>query len=159
MAAPAPTPRTMPSGFKMPDGFKSLITFSKKPNIQLWEFSVQPTSIDAGEPIDTTTMHNVRARTMASRRLLTFGPGSMECMYDPDVYGDIVNLIGDDSVTITETYADGTSLAYYGFMKSFKRKQLEEGKRPEATVEFVPTNWDKANNVEQMPVITYASGT
>jgi hypothetical protein len=61
--------------------------------------------------------------------------------------------------TITETYPDGSTLAYYGWLKSAKPQSKKEGEFPKLTVEIVPSNWDATNNVEEKEVFTPAGGT
>lgn len=61
--------------------------------------------------------------------------------------------------TITITFPDGSTLAFYGFMKSFEPDNLEEGTFPIATVAFVPTNADPTTGDEEAPVLTSVAGT
>lgn len=158
MAAPTPTPRVLPTGKNLPDGFKSLITFARKTNISFWEKTVQPIGLDGGDPIDTTTMHNIHWRTFRPRHLKTGTPFTCKVAYDPVVFTDIQSLINQDD-TVTQTLSDGSTIAFYAFLQKFEPGELQEGQFPEATITVVPTNWDAANGVEADPVVTPVSGT
>lgn len=158
MAAPSATVRSAPAGIKLEDGFSTKITFALDPDISFWEKTVQPPSLDGGDPIDTTTMHNVDWRTKAPRQLITSGDGSSTVAYDPAVYSQILAIVNRPT-TITYTLPDGSSYAIYGFLQKFEPSALAEGEMPEATVTIVHTNWDATNRVEAAPVLTSVSGT
>ncbi len=158
MSAPTPTAPGTPTGFKMPDGFKALITFASKPNISLWEKSVKPPGLDGGEPIDTSTMHNIKYRTAYPRALVTVDDGSANCAYDPDVLADILAQINVPQ-SITYLYADHTTYCVWGYLGGFKPQGLVEGQMPMAQATFPTTNWDANGKVEAGPVLSPASGT
>lgn len=158
MAAPSPSQRTTPTGFKMPDGYQALVSFGAQPTIQLWEKVVKPPGIDGKEAIDTTTMHNINWRTYAHRHLMTLTESQFTAAYDPDAYNDMLRAINRDD-TITFHYPDGSSLAFYGFMQKLDFAELKEGEFPELTCTITPTNWDVQNGVEAAPTFTAASGT
>lgn len=158
MAAPTPTARQTPTGWKMPDGFKTLITFRPKPAVNIWEIEVKPAGLDAGEKIDTTTMHNTRWRTSQPRQLVTMTDATVECAYDPDSYSDILSLLGLNTV-ITERYPDNGTTCYWGFLKAFEKGPVREGEMPRATATICPTNWDDDNATEEAPVHATTAGT
>lgn len=159
MAAPTPTPRQTPTGWKMPDGFKSYITFAKQPAINLWEREIEPPGFDANGSIDTTTMFNTRWRTKAAKHLITMDDASGQFAYDPDVLTNVAALIGDEQVT-TYTWPDHTTMACYGFLDKWKPAGLREGEFPLAAGTIVVINADPTSNyAEQGPVITQAAGT
>lgn len=158
MAAPTTTTRQTPTGYKMPDGYQALITFARKPAIKFWERQVKPPGIDGGEPIQTTTMHNIKWRTMDTKHLMTLTEAQSVVAYDPEMYSDILTLInGPDSVTVK--FSDNSKLAFYGYLSKIDFGELREGEMPEATITIVPTNWDYVNKVEADPVFTGSSGT
>lgn len=157
MAAPVATARGTPSGLKMKDGYRSLITFAANPTISLWEKSVKPPGMDAGDKIDTTTMFNVDLRTFEPRQLITMTPGGATCAYDPGALSSIMAQIGRKD-TITITFPDGSTWAFFGFLKSFTPGDLVEGTMPEATVEIEPTNMD-TSDVERLPTVVSVTGT
>ena len=157
MAAPTPTARSTPGGLKLKDGFSSMLTFAADSDIMLFEKSVQPPSLDGGEPVDTTTMHNTLYRTVAPRKLITLGSHTIKCAYDPKVYDQIIDIINDET-TITVEFSDGSTLAYYGYLQKFEPEAMEEGTMPMANVTIVPTNID-ASDVEAGPVMNEVSGT
>lgn len=158
MAAPTPTTRVAPAGKYLPDGFKSLITPSRDTNIEFWEKTVQPPGIDGGDPIDTTTMHNSLWRTMRARQLKTLTQLQIKVAYDPVLYTSILNLVNQED-TYTIRFGDGSTIAFYAFLKSFEPGELAEGQFPEATITIVPTNWDPVNDVEAGPAVAEVAGT
>lgn len=158
MAAPTPTARGTPAGIKLKDGFRTLITFSRSTTASLWEKTVKPPGIDGGDPIDQTTMHNSAWRTTAPRQLKTLTECSGKAAYDPNVVNQLYDLINIEQ-TITVTFSDGSTLAFYGFLKMFETDELSEGQQPEASFTIVPTNFDHVNKVEAAPVLTSVSGT
>jgi hypothetical protein len=158
MAAPTVTARSTPSGFKLGDGYQTLLAFASKPSIQLWEKAVKPPGIDGGDGIDTTTMHNQVWRTKDTKHLKTLSESTMTVSYDPDSYNDILTLINKND-SITAHFPDGSALAFYGVLQKFEFGDLKEGEFPEATVSIYPTNYDPTGKVEAAPVFQAASGT
>lgn len=157
MSAPVATARGTPSGLKMKDGYRALITFASNPTVGLWEKTVKPPGFDGGDKIDTTTMFNDDLRTFEPRQLITMTPGGATCAYDPGVLSAIMSLINRKD-TITVRFTDGTTWAFFGFLKSFTPGDMSEGAMPEATVEIEPTNKD-SSDVEQLPVVVSVTGT
>jgi len=158
MAAPTVTARVKPSGFKLPDGYRSTWAFALKPAIQLWEKTVKPPGVDGGAAIDQTTMHNDAWRTVAPRSLKTLTESSFKFAYDPDAYPDIIAMVNiQQSITCHEP--DGSAIAIYGFLQKVEFDPLEEGKQPEGTATVTPTNYDPVNNIEAGPLFVPAAGT
>lgn len=158
MAVPATTTRVTPAGLKLDDGFSTLMAFAADPNISFWELTVQPPILDGGDPIDFSNMHNVLYHTMAPRSLLTVGPANFTAFYDPDVWDEARDIMNNRGA-ITIQYPDGSTLDFFGFLRSIEKQPLEEGAAPTMNGVVVVTNWDPANNVEQGPVMTEVSGT
>lgn len=157
-AAPTPTARVAPSGIKLDDGFRCVKTFASDTNLEIWEKGVKPPGWDGGDAIETSTMHNVTYRTMASRALRTLTESTVRFAYDPscyDAFEDLINL----ETTITDTFPDGSTLAYYGFLKDVEFDELVEGEQPEGTATIVPTNFDPVNKVEAGPALSSVAGT
>ncbi len=160
MTAPSPTARTDMSGVGIPlqDGFSTLITMSDIPAIKFYERTVTPPGVDGGDPIERTTMHNSVWRTFGARSLKTLTPVSTTVTYDPAVYDDIVGQTNVEQ-TITVTFADGSTIAFYGYLQNFEASEASEGSDPEATATFQPTNWDPSANVEAGPAVAEVAGT
>jgi hypothetical protein len=158
MANPVVTPKGTPVGFKLGDGYQTLITMQLKPNIQLWEVTVKPGGFDGGEKVDTTTMHNLKWRTMAPRHLYTLTDMSTTCAYDPDFIPDLLSVLNVQQA-ITTYFPDNSAIAFFGFLQKAEFQDNKEGAMPLADVVFTPTNWDYVNGVEAGPVFVPAAGT
>lgn len=157
-AAPTPSARVVPTGFKMPDGYRTLIVLSGFTNIQFWEKQVQPPGLEVGG-IDTTTMLNNAVRTKRPKSLYTVTDITVKAGFDPDVIANIITLVGR-VVTVTIWYPDGSSFCYFGFISKWQPDTFEEGKFPECAVTIEAANEDPNNSyVEAIPVFTAASGT
>lgn len=141
MAAPTPDTRQSPTGIKLIDGYQSLITFSTEPAINLWEKQVTPPPVEGGEPIDQTTMHNIRWRSQAPRSLINLGQSQMVVAYDPGALTAIIEMINLVQ-TITVAFSDGSTIAFYGWLRSFTPAALVEGTQPEATCIIEPGDQD-----------------
>jgi hypothetical protein len=150
------TARNTPDGFKLEDGYQILIAFSENPSIKLWEKTVKPPGIEGGDPVDTTTMHNVKLRTAAPRRLKTLTAAQLTAAYDPAVYEEIMDMINVNQ-WITIHYPDGSTYDFVGYLQTFEKTALSEGTMPEASATIVPTN--ELEGIETDPVYTPGSGS
>lgn len=159
MAAPTPSARVAPTGIKLKDGYRSLVTYALDTDFSVWEKGVQPAGIDGGDEIDQTTMWNDVWRTSAPRSLLTLTPFTFRFAFDPNIYNQADLELINRETTITERFSDGSTLAFYGFMKMIDFDEMVEGEQPEGTITSVPTNFDPTNKVEAGPVLTSVAGT
>ncbi len=151
MAAPTPTARSTPNAPRLKDGFSTLVTFAADPDVALWEVGVQPPGQDGGDEIDTTTMHNATYRTFAPRSLITLTPMTCRFAYNPKFYTELLSLLNVET-TITVTFPNSDTLAFFGFLKGVEPEENTEGEMPIASVTIVPTNTDFNNNdVEAAP--------
>lgn len=155
---PTTTVRQTPAGIRLTDGFSTKIAFAADPDVSFWEKDVKPPGIDGGDAIQTSTMHNVKWRTMASRALRTLTECTTTVAYDPNVYNNITALINVEGA-ITVHFPDGSTLDFYGFLQKFEAAALKEGEMPEATVTITPTNTDPTTGAESDPVLTSVPGT
>ena len=119
--------------------------------------TVTPPGIDGGDAVETSTMHNETWRTMSPRHLKTMTDATLTAAYDPAVYDQIVALCNVHT-TITIFFPDGSTLAFYGFLRLFEAQEAEEGSMPQCTVTITPTNTDPAG-LEAGPVMTSVAGT
>jgi hypothetical protein len=141
MAAPVPDIRQVPAGYFLRNGYQALVTLRNAPNVELWEIQVTPPGFSYGEKIDLTTQHNAEIRTATYRALAELKDTKMKVAYDPKWYGRFLSFAGVNT-GITITFPDGSTLALWGFLSDFEPEDLEEGKRPEATVTIKATNVD-----------------
>lgn len=155
---PTPSERPTPLGIKLDDGYQTLVTIAADTDISFWEKTATPPGVDGGDAIETTTMHNTVWRQMASRALRTLTEMTVTAAYDPDVY-DEIQAVTNLETTITVTFPDGSTLAFYGYVRSTEFGELAEGTQPEMTVTIQPTNTDPNDRTEQAPVMTEVEGT
>jgi len=154
MAAPTYEARVTPLGEDIPlqDGYRTVIGPSSNPNIGWFEKSVKPPGMDGGDPVDTTTMWNATYMTKAPRSLKDFTNVTCRAAYDPILYTEALALINSTD-TFNISFSDGTTIAFYGYLKSFEPQEITEGTQPEADIEIVVTNWDATLGVEAGPVV------
>ena len=160
MAAPVPANRTLPTGYKMPEGFKSLITFSNNPALNIWEIDVKPPGVESGEAINTTTQQNNLWRTFWLPQLKTLEQITIKAAYDADVLQtDLTGMVGPRGQTITILWPQGSKVAFFGDLMKCEFDPLKEKEFPTCTLTIVPTNTDSAHGyVEAGPAWT-DSGT
>jgi hypothetical protein len=142
----------------LPDGCHAKITLTADPRLAFFEKTVQPPSWDNGDPIDITTMWNTQVMTKHPNCLYEIGDAVVKAAYDPMLVSNIKGVIGVNS-TVTITWPNGDTLAYFGYLRKAEFDALERGTLPEATLTFTATNWDPVNCVEAMPIFTEAPGT
>lgn len=158
MAAPTPATRSTPSGRPLGDGHQTLVAFTSDQNIEFWEQEVTPPGLDAGDALVITTMHNTRWRTKHAPALVDMTDMTIMVAYDPVLYTAILALLGVNT-TVTVHFPDHSSLAFYGYLKSFEPDALKENEQPKATITVVPTNADPTTCAEEGPVYTDGPGT
>lgn len=152
---PAVTARTTPTGKWIEDGFPTKIAFASKPAVSFWEKSVKPPGVDGGDAIEHTNMHSLAWRLKGPRKLKTLTDTSTTASYDPAVYADILTLCNaPDSITIT--FPNGSSISFYGFLRTFEPSDAGEGAEPTASITITPTNRDPVTGLESPPVFTAA---
>lgn len=159
MAAPSVTTRVTPGGRMLRDGYKITIALSLDPDIAFQEVAITPPALEGGEEIDITTQWNDRWITYAMQQLMKLGNLTFTCAYDPDCYNLCQTILNNDSGSWTLKFADGTTIAAYGGLKSFTPDQMVKGTQPRATGVLVATNFDRTNNVEAGILVTSVSGT
>ena len=159
MAAPDSTERGSPGGKPIETGYQFLIAFALDSDVEFWEKSVQPPSLDGGDMINISTQHNTEYRTFVTRSLVTVGNVALVVSYDPLCYTSIRSLINTNG-SITIHFPDGSTLDFYGSLLTFEPQPCsEDGGQPEANITIGVTNWDSTNDLEVGPVMTEVSGT
>lgn len=156
-AAPAATVRGTPAGIKLKDGYKATYTFERFPTVSFFEIEVEPPGYDGGEAIDTTTMHNTDWVTKFPQSLMEMTEVTGKAAYDPNVHTQIDDMININD-EITATHSDGTTIAFWGYLRTVKFDPLVKGQFPTCSFTIQPTNTDNAG-AEQAPVVVSVSGT
>jgi hypothetical protein len=158
---PSATARGTPEGIPLRDGFAAFITFSEDATIEFFETAVGIPPIEGGDPIPTTTMHNTSVMTNVPQALYALEEFTIRAGYDPevfDVFKDVTKIINKNQ-TITITFADGSTWAFYGYPRRIEAAQLEKGTFPECDITIMPTNVDPTDFSEQEPVFVDVPGT
>lgn len=132
------TARVTPTGSFFDEGYQSLITHASDPNLSFWETIVGAPGIDGGDPVPTTTMHNVAVRTLAPRHLKSHTPFQVQGKFNGNTIDEVYALINVNG-WITITWPDETNYSFPGYFKSFTPNQAQEGNPLEGTLEVVPT--------------------
>jgi len=140
---------------RIDDGHQTLIGFAVNPSVKFYEKTVTPPGVDGGGENDTTTMLNTAWRTRAPKKLKTLSNASITVAYDPAVYPQIVAMVNVNTL-ITVTFADGDTLAFWGWLNSFTPGEAQEGEQPTAQIEIIPSNQNDSG-VETAPIHTLAS--
>ena len=143
--------RTDPSGIKMKNGYRMLVTLGNVASAPFWEVSVKPPGVDGGDEIDTTTMHNDEWRSKAPRALKDLTNSSTKAAYDPKIWNTILSQVNVPQV-ITFLWPNGDLLSFYGFLKKWEPSDLTEGEMPTNDFEIVATNEDPATGAEVAPL-------
>lgn len=158
MAAPGVTARVLPTGYKLPEGFKAAIAFSLRPQVNIWEVEVAPAGVQVAE-INTSTQLNITWMTKWLSALKESKDVAGQAGYDPDAMDDLVFLCGAQSGSFTINAPNGTKFAYWGACKDFTFQAWRAGQFPMLTYANVVTNYDPVNKVEAGPATTQAAGT
>lgn len=140
---------------RIDDGFKTLISFSAQANVKIWEKSVTPVGVEAGGANDTTTHRNTAWRTRAPKKLKSLTDGAATVAYDPAVLPQIIAMVGVNQ-EITNTFSDGDTWKFWGWLDSFTPGEIVEGEQPTADIVIIASNQDNSG-VEQAPVHTPAA--
>lgn len=131
---------------RIDDGFSTQIGFALNANVKFFEKEVTPPGIEGGGANQTTTMRNVRLRTMSPKKLYTLTEADAVVSYDPAVYPQILAMVNKNQL-VTVLYPDGSTLAFWGWLDTFKPNAAKEGEQPTAAVKVIPSN-QNASGVE-----------
>jgi len=116
--------------------------------------SLSPPSISSGGEIDVTTMDNADWRTKAPKKLHELGEVSFSALYDPAQIGTHLSGVGVNK-SIVITFADATTLTFYGWVDSFSPSEISEGEAPTVDVTIIVSNQNgsgTAGGTETAPV-------
>lgn len=140
---------------RIDDGHSTTVEFSAIPGIKLWEKAVTPPGVDGGGENDTTTMRNLVWRTRSPKKLKTLTEMTFTAAYDPAVIPQLVQYANINQ-EITVTFADGSTLTFWGWLNSATPGEVVEGEQPTMDVSVIPSNQDADGN-EIDPVLVEAS--
>ena len=135
---------------RIDDGFATLIEFAEDSDVQMWEKEVTPPGVSGGGENDTSTMRNTSWRTRSPKSLITLSESSLTVAYDPAVYNEIVSMVNVNQ-QITITFADDSTLVFWGWVDEFTPGAIVEGAQPTAEVKIIPSNQNAAGT-ETAPV-------
>lgn len=158
MASPSVTARTVPVGYKLPEGFKAAIAYSLRPGLNIWETEVSPAGAQVPE-IDISSHMNTTWRQKWISALKESKPVTGVAGYDPDEMDNIIFLLGAQSGSFTVHAPQNTKYSYWGAMNDLTFQPWRAGQFPLLNFSNVVTNYDTANRVEAGPATTYAAGT
>jgi hypothetical protein len=130
------------------DGYQTLVSIG---GTVFKERETQPPGLDAGGPIDTTTMRNVRWRTMQPKHLVTATEIKVKAEYDPVFYVTILTSLLGVNGQIGIIFPDGHTLTFWGWLDKFVPDSHKEGEVPLADLTIHPSNQDNSG-FEQPPV-------
>ncbi len=111
--------------------------------------------LQAGGPIDTTTMRNIAMRTMSPKQLKTLSQLSATVAYASSVMEVIYAQLGVNQ-RITVTYPDGARYRFWGWLDSFTPGAHVEGEQPTAEIVIQPSNH---NNEDEEAAPEYHDST
>lgn len=154
MAAPAPTARVTPGDLSgiFGNGFSSKITFALDPDIEFLEISVTPQGFNMPDDVDATTMFNVNRMTKDPAALYETTDAQAVVAYSKETEAQVRAILGSFT-TITIKFPDGSTLADFGWLRSFVPGELTINGRPTATITIGFAGKDDAG-AEQDPVKT-----
>ncbi len=133
------------------DGYQTLISFALAPSVPFKEIEVQPPGLDSNGALDTTTMRNIRYRTMQPKHLVTATEMKCTAQYDSVMYNTIVATLIGKNGQITVTLPDGHTLTIWGWLDKLVPNAHKEGEFVKAELTIHPSNQDNSG-VEQAPV-------
>jgi len=136
---------------KMTDGFGAKVTFSgagSQIDVYMFETEVTPPGFSGGGAIDHSTMRNTTYRTKVPKDLIDMSPASFVGGYDPDLYTEILTAINVNQ-EIVITFADGSTLTFWGWIDEFTPTGMNENEMPTANITIIPSNWN--GSAEQAP--------
>lgn len=144
---------------RLKDGFKTLYTFSLRPNVKFYEIEVTPPGISGGGENDTTTMRNEEWRTRQPKKLKTLSNSTATVSYDTEVFNEaeVLAMINVNQL-ITVTFPDGSGYTFWGWLDEFTPGAHVEGEQPTADITIIPSNQNNSG-VEVAPIYIPASGT
>ena len=118
-------------------GFGCRITFGTTTGLSFEEIDTAEPGLDGGDPIEIK--HNAKTTYVEKfpKALSELTNGSASVTYDPSTVATVLSAINVEQ-TITHTFKDGDSIAYYGYLKSWVPTGKNDDGQPTADIELVP---------------------
>ncbi len=157
MAAPVAVVRGIPAGIQLEEGFSAKLAIENMLTISFWEKTVGVPAIEGGDPIDQSTMHNTTWMTQLPPTLKKLEPFTLTAAYDPNVISQAIAQCNINQ-TLTVSWPDGSTLAFFGWLRKIEFADMALGTLPECTVTLEASNLD-GSGAEQAPVYVDVPGT
>lgn len=158
MAIPT-TSRVAPVGYKMPEGFKTVLAWANVPGLQVWAQGVKITGQETGGMINTTTQEQTEVRTQVSKKLKTWKGGTWTGFIDPDVIPILDSQLGKNQAG-TLWLPTFDFINFYGCITDWEPAgEWKESEPPLITLKYEITNTDPMTGAEAKPEYHAAAGT
>ncbi len=132
------------------DGAKT--TISVGTIATLFPTGITPPTFEGGGEIDTTTLKNQSVRTRQPKIVKDLGECSFSAQYDPAAIATLYGVIQTNQ-SIIITFADTSTITFWGFVDSVSVGEITEGEAPTLDVTIIASNSDNTDPpAEQVPV-------
>jgi hypothetical protein len=152
------TARVLPTGFKVPEGFKSTLAFSLKPGLNIYEVDVPMPGGDS-VVIDITTQLNTKWHTKALSALIDSPEISGNGGWDPSFFDDYIFLTGAQGGAFTVHTPTNSTTSCWGGLKSFMPQPWKFSTFPLINFTLVNTNRNPTTGAEEGPFTVPSAGT
>lgn len=129
----------MAGELELRDGMATLIEFSLKPNIKLYEQEVTPMGISGGGAIPQSNMRNQTWHTKWPKSLRNADDIPATVSYAPIAYTDILDIHQVNQLIVVR-HPDGTGIQFWGWLEEFKPASNKEGEKPTASILICVSN-------------------
>ena len=128
-------------------GFGTRITFGTSTTVVFEEIDTAEPGLDGGDAIEIK--HNAKTQYIEKypKALLELTPGSASVVYDPSIVSAIKAAVNVKQ-QITHTFADGSKIEYYGWLKSWIPSGKNDDGQPTADIELIPAGVDASDSEE-----------
>ena len=128
---------------RLDEGHQTLIELGTSGAVKFYQKTVKPPGASGGGAVDTLTMLNTRFRTQWPKKLLTISDCDLNAAYDPAIFTDVLTMIQVNQL-LTITFADLTTLEWYGWLEEFEPSEISEGEQPTASIKLMASMQNNA---------------